>query len=80
MICATIHYRGNQTARRKLVAVPVVGSYILDQAPSGRVWEVAAVVYDGQQIHVYAVEVSTRLAGELMAAWATWGDATSPSN
>jgi hypothetical protein len=36
---------------------------------------VSAVVLDSQTTQVYAPEVSARLAGELTAAWATWGEA-----
>lgn len=74
MTDATIHYRGVNSEQRRLPAVPVVGSYILDQAPAGRLWEVAAVVYGNQAVEVYAVEVSPRLAGELTAAWAAWSE------
>jgi hypothetical protein len=35
---------------------------------------VSAVLLDSKAINVYAAEVSSRLAGELMGQWAKWGD------
>ncbi len=74
MIDATIHYRSIGSERRRLPAVPAVGSYVYNHAPAGRVWQVSAVVFDGNGVGVFAVEVSARLAGELAAAWATWAN------
>ncbi|MBN1394767.1 MAG: hypothetical protein JW959_07065 [Pirellulales bacterium] len=31
-------------------------------------------MFDPKAVHVYAVEVSDRLAADLRAAWATWGE------
>ena len=75
MLDATIHYRGEKTERRRLPAVPAVGSYILDGAPARRVWRVEAVVYGGKAVALYCVEVSARMAAELVEGWARWGEA-----
>ena len=40
---------------------------------AGRLYQVAAVVLDGDQVGVYCVEVSALLASELQAAWAGMG-------
>ena len=72
MIEVTIHPRGERPERRRLPAVPVVGAYII--GTERRLWRVEDVVFDGPTIHVYAVEVSSALAGELTAAWAEWGN------
>ena len=72
MIDVHLHLRGERPERRRLPAVPVVGAYII--GPEGRLWRVEAVVLGGKAIHVYAVEVSSALAGELTAAWAEWGN------
>ena len=50
----------------------------MDQGPAGRLWRVDSVVYDGSAVAVYCVEVSPRLAGELVEAWATWGESGLP--
>ena len=65
-----LHLRGEQPDRRRLPALPPVGSYIVGN--EGRLWRVEAVAIDGQSIHVYATEVSATLAGELTTAWASW--------
>lgn len=62
-----LHLRGELPERRRLPAVPVVGSYIYGD--ERRLYQVSAVVFDGQSVHVYATEVSASLAGELQAAW-----------
>ncbi len=74
MIDAHVHYRGSGSERCRLPAVPVAGSYIIDQGAAGRLWQVSAVALDDQATQVYALEVSPRLAGELQEAWATWGE------
>ena len=78
MIDVQLHYRGQPSERRKLPGIPAVGSYIMDQGPAGRLWRVDSVVYDGSAVAVYCVEVSPRLAGELVEAWATWGESGQP--
>jgi hypothetical protein len=37
---------------------------------------VEALVVDGWDVHLYLVEVSTGLAGEVTAAWVTWNGAS----
>jgi hypothetical protein len=74
MIDVAIHYRGGGSDRRRLPAVPAAGSYIYGPGTERRLWRVAAVVLDGDGVDVFAVEVSLRLAAELTAAWATWGE------
>ena len=67
--------------------VPVVGSYIYspgddgrqdddDRGANGRLWQVSAVVFDGSQVKVFALQVLARLAAELLGAWAAWGKPT----
>jgi hypothetical protein len=68
------NYRGMVTERRRLSAVPTAGSYIIGPGAKGRLWHVAAVVVDGDQVGVYCVEVSAMLTSELTAMWATWGE------
>ena len=75
MIDAIVHYRGSGSERRHLAAVPAAGAYVFGPGAAGRLFQVAAVVVDGDQVGVYCVEVSPRLASELTAAWATWGKA-----
>ena len=67
-----LHFRGLDSERRQLPAVPETGSYLY--GPENRLWRVEAVVFDRQAVGVYAVQVSSMLAGDLQAAWATWGD------
>jgi hypothetical protein len=76
MIDVIVHFRGVGSDRRRLQTVPVVGTYIIGPGAERRLWGVSAVVVDGDEINVYAVQVSPRLAGELTAAWATWGETT----
>ena len=76
MVDVTIHYRGSESERRRLAAVPVVGSYTYGPGAERRLWVVSAVTIDGEAVDVYALEVSPRLAGELTAAWAAWGEPT----
>ena len=71
MIDVHIHYRGLDSERRKLPAVPETGSYIY--GPDGRLFRVGVVVFEGTAVEIYAVQVSPGLAGELTTAWATWG-------
>ncbi len=80
MIDVQFHPKGEPSERRRLPAVPVAGSYLFSEAPAGRLWQVAAVVFGAKLVEVFAVEVSPMLAGELVEAWATWGEAgqTSP--
>jgi len=73
MIDVHVHLRGEPPERRALAALPVVGTYIIDGAER-RLWRVETVVLDGEAVNVYAVQVSPRLAAELTAAWAGWGD------
>ncbi len=48
MIDAIIHYRGSNSERRRLPAVPVVGCYIIGPgAEERRPWIVSAVVVVG---------------------------------
>jgi len=54
------------------LALPVVNSYIIGPGDGRRLWQVAAVVFDGEAVDVFVVEVSPILAGELTAAWAAW--------
>jgi hypothetical protein len=75
MIDAIVHYRGSGSERRHLAAVPAAGAYVFGPGAAGRLWQVSAVVVDDQATQVYALEVSPRLASELTAAWATWGEA-----
>jgi hypothetical protein len=74
VIDAAIHYQGAGSERRQLPAVPAAGCYLFGPGRERRLWEVAAVVIGGAGVAVYAVEVSPRLAGELTAAWAAWGE------
>jgi hypothetical protein len=76
MIDVTIHYRGEISERRRLPAVPVVGASLFGPGQQRRLWEVSAVVFDGDGVGVFAAEVSPRLAGELTAAWSAWADTT----
>ena len=52
----------------------MAGSYLFGPGAERRFWQVQAVVVDGKVVNVYALEVSPMLAGELQAAWATWGE------
>ncbi len=70
MIEVELHLRGRQPERRRLPAVPVVGSYIVGD--ERRLWQVSAVVFDGEAVNIYATEVSSALAGELTTAWSEW--------
>ena len=72
MIDLTIHLRGEHPERRQFHVVPAVGAYIFGPGAERRLWQVSAVVFDGQSVHVYATEVSASLAGELQAAWTAW--------
>jgi hypothetical protein len=54
----------------------VVGNYLYGPGAERRLWQVSAVAIDGAAVAVYALEVSARLAGELTAAWAAWGEPT----
>jgi hypothetical protein len=76
MIDVHLHFRGVGSERRKLPAVPVVGSYVFSPGNDGRLWQVSALVFDGGRVAVYCNRVSAALAGELQGAWATWGQAT----
>ena len=78
MIGVIVHYRGAGSEPRHLAAVPAAGSYIIGPGAAGRLWEVAAVVVDVDQVGVYCIEVSPRLASELQAQWATWSEAAAP--
>ncbi len=73
MIDVQLRYRGAKSKRWKLAAVPAVGSYIGPGA-DGRLWQVDAVVFGGNGVDVFAVEVSARLATELTTAWAAWAN------
>jgi hypothetical protein len=75
MIDLHLHFRNRGNEQRSLPAVPSVGDYIFDQATTG-LWQVSAVVFDAAEISVYCARVSSALAGELIHAWATWGEAT----
>jgi len=68
MIDVQLHLRGEQSELRCLAAVPAVGSYI--DGGAGRLWQVEAVVFCEKAVAVYAVQVSARLAGDLLARWA----------
>jgi hypothetical protein len=74
MIDVIVHYRGIDSERRRLPAVPVAGSYVYGPGAKRRLWEVAAVALDGDGVDVYVVAVSAMLTSELTATWATWGD------
>jgi hypothetical protein len=74
MTPVTIHFRGEHSEQQRLPAVPSVGSYVFGPEGERRLWEVSAVVLDNQAVEVFALEVSPRLASELTAAWATWGE------
>lgn len=74
MIDVTIHYRGAKQERRRLAAVPAVGCYLYGPGDCRRLWVVSAVVIGAAAVDVFALEVSARLAGELAAAWAAWGE------
>jgi hypothetical protein len=74
MIPVEIHYRGATQERRRVAAVPVVGAYLYGPGADRRLWEADAVVFDGAAVAVYAIGVCPVLAGELQAAWATWGE------
>ena len=76
MIGVHVRYRGVGSERWRLAAVPVAGSYIIGPGAERRLYQVAAVVLDGDQVGVYCVEVSALLASELQAAWAGWGEAS----
>ena len=56
-----------------MAVVPTIGSYLLRPGDDGSLWQVAAVVY-GPTVDAYVVRVSPLLAGELLAAWATWSE------
>ncbi len=73
MIDVHLHFRGAGSDRRRLPAVPVVGSYIFGPGADGRLWRVEAVVLDGAAVVVYCAQESAMLAAELTATWATWG-------
>jgi hypothetical protein len=73
MIDLEVHFRGTDSQRRRLPAAPAVGTYVYGAGPDRRLFQVDAVVVDGGTINVFAVPMSTRLASELTAAWATWG-------
>ena len=75
MIDVHLHFRGEQPERRQFPVVPVVGSYIFGPGPERRLWQVSAVVL-GEAVNVFCVQVSPQLAGELQAAWASWGEPT----
>ena len=62
MIELTIHCRGELSNRRRLPAVPAVGSYLFGPGAERRLWRISAVVFDGKAVDVYAIEVSPRLA------------------
>jgi len=70
MIDVHLHLRGELPERRRLPSVPVVGAYII--GTERRLWQVSAVVFDGEAVNIYATEVSASLAGELQAAWSAW--------
>ncbi len=53
MIDVHLHFRGAGSDRRRLPAVPVVGSYIFGPGADGRLWRVEAVVLDGAAVEVY---------------------------
>ncbi len=75
MIDVQIHRRGEPTERGNLPAVPAIGVYILDEAPGARLWQVVGVVLDGCAVNVYAIQLSPRLAGELVETWGEAGPA-----
>ena len=72
-----VHYRGFGSEHRRVEAVPVAGMFIHH---AKRLWTTQAVVLDGKDIHLYAIEVSPRTAAELQGQWATWAEATVPAN
>ena len=74
MIDVTLHLRGGGSDRRQLPALPGVGSYVYDQTPAGRVWQVSAVVFCGAEVAVYCTQLSMPLAAELTAAWSQWAN------
>ena len=74
MIPVEIHYRGAAQEQRCVAAVPLVGCYLYGPGAERRLWQVSAVAID-EAVEVFALEVSPRLAGELTAAWAAWGEA-----
>jgi hypothetical protein len=74
MMAVTIHYRGVGSEQRQLLAVPAAGSYLFGPGAERRLWQASAVVFDGEGVDVYAIEVSPLLAGELQAQWKTWGE------
>jgi len=70
----SVHYRGVGSERRRLAAVPAVGTYLYGPGADRRLWQVSAVAIDGESVALYALELSARLAAELTAAWAAWGE------
>ena len=76
MIDVHVHYRGAGTERRRLPAIPAVGCYVFGPGTAGRLFQVAAVVVDGDGVDVFALQVSPRLASELQEVWATWGQSS----
>ena len=74
LIDVQVHYCTAGSERRRLPAVPVVGAYLFGPGGERRLWQVDAVVFDGKAVAVYGVELSARLASELIIIWATWGE------
>jgi len=66
-----LHLAGLGVEAAELPAVPSIGSYLRS---GGRLWRVAAVVFEGADVEVYASVVSDALAADLQRQWAAWCD------
>ena len=71
MVSVRVYYRGADTRRLRLPAVPHTGAYLQHD---GQLWRVVDVVFGGQGVAVYAVRVSNTVISDLEATWATWGE------
>ena len=74
MIDVIVHYRGAGDERRRLPAVPAIGSYIIGPGDERRLWRIDAVVFLGDDVLLYSVAVCKKLVKELATAWAAWGE------
>jgi hypothetical protein len=72
LVGVILHFQGEGHDRRRLAAVPQVGSYLRE---GSAFWRVDAVVFDRGDVRVYATAVSVALAAELQTAWSRWGKA-----
>jgi len=68
MIDIQVHYRGQGSESRRLLAVPRPDDY-LDH--DGALFSVSAVVFD-KAVNAYTVEVGDTLASQLRQEWAGW--------